>query len=345
MKILGLVADYAGCGYYRMQLPLGELKRRGHNVRISSKLLRYELDDVDVIVGQRVILPRITTMWQRLARENNIRLIYEIDDDLWNVPADNPARSLFCGHALRLLTANVEVAHAVIVTTESLAERVRPLNPNVFVLPNCIDESVLQVEHIDAAPGDPVRVGWQGSPTHRRDFKEVSHSLMRLLHRDSRVQFWTLGGNYLIELEPSARRLAKRIFAAPWVDQDWPLYYKRVSDMHIGLAPLATSIFNNSKSHIKALEYAALGIPCIASNEPPYRDIVQHGVTGFIVNREHEWLRCMQLLVHDDAARAEIGANARRHAEALTIQKNAHLWERVLTPTNDHSTINSVNID
>jgi glycosyltransferase involved in cell wall biosynthesis len=104
-------------------------------------------------------------------------------------------------------------------------------------------------------------------------------------------------------------------------------YYQAI-DFDIGLAPLIPSMFNRSKSHIKALEYAALGIPVIASDEPPYRDFVIDGVTGFLVRREHEWGQRLRDLVNDDAMRESMGVKAREHAAQFSIEKGWRLWEQ-----------------
>jgi hypothetical protein len=70
---------------------------------------------------------------------------------------------------------------------------------------------------------------------------------------------------------------------------------------------LQWTVFASSKSYIKALEYAALGIPVIASDAEPYRDFVVHGVTGFLVRRDHEWLSYLRELASDDGLRQSMG--------------------------------------
>jgi glycosyltransferase involved in cell wall biosynthesis len=76
------------------------------------------------------------------------------------------------------------------------------------------------------------------------------------------------------------------------------------------------------------LEAAALGIPVIASDAEPYREFVVHGVTGFLVRRDHEWLTYLQQLAGDEGLRESMGHKAREHARAFTIENNWHLWEQ-----------------
>src|SRR5262249_12114020 len=97
-------------------------------------------------------------------------------------------------------------------------------------------------------------------------------------------------------------------------------------DWDAGLAPLYPgSVFNRSKSYIKALEYAARGIPVVASDAEPYRGFVLHGVTGFLVKYDHEWLKYLEELT-DPQVRADMGDKAREHAGGYTIEGTWQLW-------------------
>jgi glycosyltransferase involved in cell wall biosynthesis len=103
--------------------------------------------------------------------------------------------------------------------------------------------------------------------------------------------------------------------------------YLRLLDFDIGLAPLAYHRFNKSKSDIKVLEYAALGIPVVASDFGPYAESVIHGETGFLVRRPHEWGRYLGMLAEDVALREQMSVNAKLWATSRTVQGNAGQWE------------------
>ena len=111
----------------------------------------------------------------------------------------------------------------------------------------------------------------------------------------------------------------------PW-SNDVGDYYKAV-DFDIAIAPLADVPFNRAKSHLKALDAAARGIPIIATDMEPYRDFVRDGETGYLVSSEAEWVKRLTDLIHDEAARAEMGAAAFEVAKGYTMQGNWQLWE------------------
>jgi glycosyltransferase involved in cell wall biosynthesis len=110
----------------------------------------------------------------------------------------------------------------------------------------------------------------------------------------------------------------------PWRANVWD-YYQAI-DFDIGVIPLSDHAFNESKSHIKALEYSALGIPVVASDSAPYRDFVVDGVTGYLCRTPDEWRARLRELVNDADARAELGAAAKKLAAAHTIQDGWRLW-------------------
>jgi glycosyltransferase involved in cell wall biosynthesis len=103
-------------------------------------------------------------------------------------------------------------------------------------------------------------------------------------------------------------------------------YYK-LYDFDIAIAPLADRPFNKAKSHLKALEAAARGVPIVAQDMEPYREFVVDGVTGYLVRSGEEWTKRLTELIHDEQAREEMGAAAKVVASRYTMQGNWELWQ------------------
>lgn len=356
-SIFGWQADYAGCAYYRVTLPLTELARRGHRTTATGTALgRYAelLEEADVLLGQRVADPGPSALWQCLAlagrpeqrpvvqrrirpdwellpvwqravsRQRRQRLVFEIDDDLFAIDRSNPGHTHYSRPEVRAaLAANAALADLVVVSTEPLAEVLRAHNPNVAVVPNTVPADLLA--HTPPRREDGViTVGWAGSPTHAMDWAVFDDELVRFLRKARRAELHVIGG-----LDERWTRVpAHRRRVTPWFPSV-PEFHRAI-DFHIGLAPLRPHPFNTSKSAVKALEYAALGIPVVASDVGPYREFVRHGETGFLVRHPGEWVRYLMDLVHDADLRAGMGAAARRLAAEHTVEANGHLWESAL---------------
>lgn len=321
LRVFGWAADDSGCGYYRMGLPLTALARRDDFETVVCTFVDTGHATVaDVVVGQRVSEPGVSKTWRKFA-DLGKKLIYEIDDDLWRVHPDNElAGTHFSQDEVRAnLNANVAVADAVTTTSPYLAKVVsQHTDAPVFVLPNYVSGHLLTKERPQR---DVITVGWAGSATHLPDFRMVAKPLRRVLASNKLANLHIIGQDYRsIVGHPGARH-------SPWTPTV-PLYYRTI-DFDIGICPLADNVFNRSKSHIKALEFAALGIPVIASKVGPYAEFVQHGVTGYLAETHADWSRYLRELIGDGELREQMGKAAREQAAEHTIAGNAYRWARV----------------
>lgn len=322
MRVFGLPVGADGCGYYRCYLPLSELSRRGHYVMLPSRGMVWlpeadttaVADRPDIFMGQLVTGPKGMALWEEWAGKT--ALVYDIDDDVFT--ADH-AGSLW--HQLpetRAIAAYLmSLADLVTCSTEALAAVVRRFNPNVTVLGNCVHEGLLAM---DRPRRERVTAGWAGGTSHNLDWKYAAPLVRRFIDRNPQADFHFIGADY----SPLVRRDCRH---TAWQPDVWDFYAG--IDFDIGIAPLAGArTFNRCKSHLKALEYAALGIPVVASAGEAYGSFVEHGVTGFLVRGDHEWDRYLRDLVNDEAMRSEMGAAGRKLAAGWTIQARWQDWER-----------------
>jgi len=95
-------------------------------------------------------------------------------------------------------------------------------------------------------------------------------------------------------------------------DAELPRYY-RMADIHLFPSTERAEAFG-----LVALEAAASGVPCIASDLPGVRSVVLHGETGVLVPPgDAEKLReAIVLLLDQTELRQKFGFSARKRAEA-----------------------------
>lgn len=341
-KVFGWAGDQGGCYYYRLQVPLDHLAKTSgwdvaHGTRFPGfpsirpdhpELGKYVAEVAgayDAVVAQRTSQPAASLFWEHLAKTSALR-VYEIDDDLFSIdPASNRVgHNFYSKPEIRNNVArNITTADRVTVSTPKLAEIVSKFNKNVFICPNAIPDFLPGLDRL-IPTDDRIVIGWGGSRTHKMDFAEVASPLKQLFRRRDDIVFHTIGASYL------DRQISPEQYKTyPWFASVEDYYYN--VDFDIAIAPLRPHLFNQSKSYIKALEYAALGIPVVASDVGPYRDFVQHGVTGFLVKREHEWSRYLRGLIEDPGMRGEMGDAARRLAADYTITKLLPKWKEALS--------------
>lgn len=320
MKILGVMRQFEGGGYYRIRQPFDELAQHGHETSYEMAKSTVTAKGYDAVVGH--IVGGRNDWWRKQRR--HARLIYDLDDDPFEVEPLNPAYSIYADPVARdSIAHSIECADLVTCSTEPLAERMSKLNPNVVVLKNHIDEAVLNIER---ARRDKIVIGWAGSYSHYRDIPQCTYGWRNAMGRyKDRVESHMIGADW--------RRMTKSYSIkepefrySGWTEETTEYY--RTIDFDIGLAPLLPSLFARCKSHIKALEYAALGIPCIASDVEPYHDFIIPGVTGYLCKTAVDWWRYLRDLIEDDAMREEMGREAKRWAAQWTIQEHWTQWEQ-----------------
>jgi glycosyltransferase involved in cell wall biosynthesis len=303
--------DLSACGYYRITLPFDALTAHGWDTQTSYGW-NEQAREWPLIIGQRVSRTDALPIWRRLTAGH--KLVYETDDDCFNIdPTNLRARAEHTPSLLDAAEMAMGISHMVTVSTPTLAETIKSINANVSVLPNLIDARLLDLER---PRRDTPTIGWAGGDSHLRDMAMFAPHLKRFLRRHPGWEFHNIGTDFRTFMKVAGR-------ATGWL-AIWD-YYAAI-DFDIGVAPLADIPFNKSKSHIKALEYAALGIPVVASAEPPYSEFVLDGVTGFLVRSEHEWGRRLHELASSADLRAQMGAKAKEHAAEWTIQRGWQRW-------------------
>lgn len=344
-----------------MLQPARELARRGHTVfqhvaegeenaaqgnipvqNVIPKDLGGDLGgfDADVYVLQRRFEYGIPTAILKL-RQRGKAVVVETDDLYDGLPESSPGWKVLRDHPNRIsvdvLNVSMKCADAVTVSTEALAEHYSRFQPNIHVLPNYLDWPMwADVEQQSEVERPKLRVGWMGWLAWRdNDLHVLRDVLPGFLRRHRDVEFVSVGepagagafkpGHVSVHKHlgiPAGQR--RTVHGVP---------YRRLAEIvptiDIGLVPLDRNPFNECKSYLKGLEYAACGIPCVATPTGPYRGFVRDGEDGLLPSTPAEWLAALELLVSDDALRRRMGRAARAKAETMTIQKEAWRWEQL----------------
>lgn len=372
MRICLLPSDTWGVGSYRVLFPGRELEKRGHEVVSHldrTQLARWDpaggniplvnvydfdretarpsrLFDADSYVFQRR-MERISPAAIRQLRRCGKHVVGELDDNYDDLPVSSPGWKVLRKHPDKLsvdwLNEGLRFCNLVTVSTPALQEHYSRYNGNVQVLPNFLDWDMWR----DVTPQyeverPKVRVGWMGWLRWRGDDLERLRSWIGpWLQQHPNVEFVSvgeLGGNRKSRREaghvsvhdylriPRAQRVTVR--GAPF--QRLP---EITATIDIGLVPLEPSEFNECKSYLKGLEYAACGIPCVASPSQQYREFVREGVDGFLAANPGDWVGRLDELVGDDDLRRQMGRAALEKARSLTIGRHWRLWEQAWMPS------------
>lgn len=277
------------------------------------------LEQCDTVVVQMLHDEKATEGWRKLAALGTHRLVLDVDDAMWR-PDWRPFRDAYPPEAIQRLLGNAQVAHVVTTPSEKIADYLGKVNSNVHLVPNTVPARVLDIPAPDFDVDDLV-IGYQGSPSHQRDWPmSQRRQLLRFaLETGSRVTFHGAG-----QVPEGWEAVAT---ATPWQAAGSDDYYRGVAKTHIGIGPLADTYFNQCKSALRAIEYAALGVVAVLPANPPiYQGWVGDRVTGRLI-RPHQTLRGVLHEVAGNRDRlAGMSREARQRAAHWTTEAQIGRW-------------------
>ncbi len=275
-----------------------------------TQMYRDRIAQADLVVIERDF-PRIPGFAEVIAEAHRLNkpIVYEIDDLLFEIPDSNIHHRTYLDALLRMLQA-ARLADGVITSSPKLKGYLGQINPNTWMIPNFLDDSlwIMHSEKAHSEPGAPVVIGYMGGHTHLADLESITPVLEALIEKygsQIRLRFW--GGS---PPERICNRPQVEYIPMDMLDYGRFAAYFSTQSCDIFIAPLQNDDFNQYKSHIKFLEYSSLGIPGVYSQCESYQYIVQHGVTGFLAGSETEWFQYLAQLIDNRDLRHKIGAQA-----------------------------------
>jgi hypothetical protein len=114
----------------------------------------------------------------------------------------------------------------------------------------------------------------------------------------------------------------------PWTEQTEAA---SIASFDIGIMPLLDGAFERGKCGYKLIQYMACGLPVVASPVGVNRQIVEHGVNGFLAETPEQWEQALQTLLADAGLRQRMGQAGRLKVEQhYCIQANVSWLAKLL---------------
>ncbi len=342
MKVLVFPADSYGCGYHRLIWPVEVLRAQGHDVEVvpqEKRQLQIHLDDhghvkdveladeYDVVVLQRVTHRNLVGVIKVL-RARGTAVVVDVDDDLSTIHPANPAWPMLHPtlpkegaaslHSWRNLDAACREATLITATTPALTVRYAS-HGRARVFENYLAAHYYGHERVDSD-----LIGWPASlASHPNDPDAVGNAVARLSDNGA--------GFHVVSIASGVARAfgirdETRVTQVEGVVSllDWPA---EIAKLGIGIAPLADTKFNHSKSWLKPLELAAVGVPWVGSPRAEYQRLHELGC-GVLANKPSNWYNALNTLRRDAVWRDELSAQGRDVASRLRLDDHAwKLWE------------------
>lgn len=326
-----------GCTWYRMVLPARQLKDYGWEIGIGQPRmndegigLAYEdgmLTGWDVSIF-KLLMHKVTPQLFRVMQRRGERVIVDIDDFHFGLHEENIAYGQTNPHKnptnnrMHYETA-IRAADTVTVSTGFLADFYNARCRDVRLVRNALDVDRFSVNEQPEKP----TIGWVGGTLWRSGDVELLRGWLPAFVREHGVPVHHSGHIPGDGRHFAARAGLKRVTTVPMsLVKDYP---KLLSPIHVGLVPLARNDFNEAKSYLKGLEYAASGIPFVATPTDEYRLLAEAGV-GRLAETPDEWRDHVTELLDPDVRRAEAERQRRIVEQSFNINGMGEAWDTAI---------------
>ncbi len=260
--------------------PKGGLKHKIHVLRCIIKA------DVVVVARKTFAFP-----FRFLIQIFSKKLVFDFDDAIFVKSSGKKSRL-----RMRRFKAMAGKADQIWAGNRYLAQNAEKYCSSVKILPTAVNtnryfnDPIKTLEYID--------IVWIGSSSTRKYLEQLIPTLDELAREESIIRLkiiadFDLKTNYI------------KTCAINWSDKTEA---QEIASSHIGIAMIPDDPWSNGKCGLKILQYMAASLPVVASNTGVHPDIVEHNVSGFLVNSSQEWTKALCSLINNEQQRNNFGA-------------------------------------
>ena len=312
--------------FYRCYLPMATLIERGHEVvevlqERGTPLPVERLLDCDLVHIHRLMLAEDDDDCVARLRAAGVAVSCDDDDNVAAAPPElGPlVREGTLARAQRDFERLLALAPQMDLFTtpsDAIADAFEQAGARrVEVIDNYLPGSFNRVE---PRGHEGLVIGWHAAAEHQLDVDALGldRTLGRILDAHPHVRVVTLG----IDLGLDHERCSREDFV--------PIgeLTRRLADFDVGIVPLVDTPFNRGRSNVKAREYAAAGVPWLASPVGSYRHLGED--EGGRLVEDDGWFDALDRLVRSRRERARQAKRAKAWARRETIWNMSDVWEQ-----------------
>ncbi|MGD1147873.1 MAG: glycosyltransferase [Thermoanaerobaculaceae bacterium] len=269
-------------------------------VRLAGELRSCDLlifQQVKLLAGERAYVNRLCRSW-----------ILDVDDAImFRRPRRTGEAPSQAGWRRRRFRRMAERCQLVVAGSRSLADMIGPAARCIEVLHTPVD--LAAQPQASLPPRERVRLAWIGLGSNLCYLEGLEPVLHRL--RTDGVDF---------ELRVISDRLPQ-MAGIPCVHVPWSASGEgtALASCDVGLAPLADDPWTRGKAGFRCIQYAAAGLPTVASPAGANREVVIDGETGILAGSHDEWHTALLQVCCDAGLRQRLGKAARLRADRFEL--------------------------
>lgn len=280
----------------------------------------FSVFSYDRVIIEKEIFPFLPALAEWMLKLLGIQYIVDYDDAIFHHydQSANPLIKKFLGNKI----ANVmRFSGTVVAGNQYLADyAARSGAKNIEIIPTVIDLERYPIKQ--NADDEQFIVGWIGTKTtFEKHLLPCKDWIKALQIQEPNIRFHIVGITEDMDL-------GKNVQYIRWTEET---EVAEILKMDIGLMPLQDSKWEKGKCAYKLIQYAACGIPGVASDVGMNREVTVPGETGILASADEEWIQAIKTLKSNTELRHQMGRNARKKVEErYCIQQTSTKWKEIL---------------
>lgn len=252
---------------------------------------------------EKEIFPFMPALFELLMEKSSIPYVVDYDDAIFH-RYDRHPRLLVRMALGKKINCVMRSAAMVIAGNDYISHWARQAGAkSVVIVPTVVDLERYKLRDKKSVDSSLV-IGWIGSPATTR-YLSILEPAFEAISRNHQVRFVAIGADKKA-LKNSA------MIAQPWTEET---EVQSIQGFDIGIMPLVDSPWECGKCGYKLIQYMACGLPVVASTVGVNKQIVEHGLNGFLANNLNEWREAFEQLINDHRLRQRMGMYGRKKVE------------------------------
>lgn len=269
----------------------------------SRVKILFKIPSYDLIWLEKELFPFCPAIIERLFNLFGVSYVVDYDDAIFHNYDQHRywLVRMFLGKKIDVV---MRCSALVIAGNEYLAQRARDAGAKkIEIIPTVVDSERYTI--VPKSKKQPLVVGWMGSPSTQHYLCELS-PVFEQLKKQFTVCFVAVGAiKHGVDDVP--------VDVLPWTEAT---EIQSIQRFDIGIMPLSDSPWERGKCGYKLIQYMACGVPVVASAVGVNKQIIQHGVNGFLVKDFSDWERMLSTLLCDQVLRQKMGVRGREQVES-----------------------------
>jgi hypothetical protein len=290
-RYVNYLADYSGCGHWRILWPEAIINARGDGMSQSTTAMVTTpqwYQNVKAVKVQRqasTAQKEFVKFLKEVQKQYDFKIMYEVDDVVFHecIPDYNKFKFAFENNEVRQNCIDIiNMVDEVTVTCDFMKKLYieKTGQQNITTIPNFVPNFWMghtfnsrQIERAYEHNKKKPRILYTGSGAHydvdnKTNGVDDMYKVRDFIRKTVNKYQWVFVGAFPPQLVDLVQN--KKIEFYPWQNLlNYPFFISNL-DAQMMIAPLLPNDFNKSKSDIKFIEACILGIPCLCQDIETY---------------------------------------------------------------------------